>query len=443
MLRISARRYKQSASAAGTKWKGSDSPATYYRKISLKWEETNVSLHVFDLVPANKSNAEMLEMKNMNIIRDMSKTNYDFAIFGIGYVDYDKILRSFNRAELVRRKMIDSIHSNLKKVNGQYISLIQQCLLFNVPHFCLGRDRLTELASIGTAIFSNPREIFSLVYYFLVNSDKAVSGSSDVPPCTDGHEKKKGDVELSLENNAPHFYHALVAENALYLIYNLHAILLKVFRSKLYVPPNGSHQNGRSNKYETSNLERAGLKEKLLSFFNETTYDQINSFRNQMKKTELYAEYELSPEKKEVKILVVCDAICVDYFCNYVKKNLHLWKNVHPFYHEIFALEKKNAYKFSLSLFLFIFAPAAWTLTLLLRYLYHLWVEYFTKGKVITVGGDAFFQDSKLIDISGDNPERDKNYSEVLTSLHNGKPEFETVSLLGGFLQWFKNKSRS
>ncbi|KJP86939.1 hypothetical protein AK88_03448 [Plasmodium fragile] len=441
MLRISGRRCKHSLSAAGTMWKSSDSPGAQYRKISLKWDETNISLHVFDLVPRNKSNAEMLEMKSMNIIKDMSKTNYDFAIFGIGYVDYDKILKSFNRAELVRRKMIDSIHSNMTKVNGQYISLIQQCLLLNVPHFCLGRDRLTELASIGTAIFSNPKEIFSLVYYFLINSDKAVSGTSDVPPRQDGH--KKDDRELNLENHAPNFYQALIAENALYLIYNLHAILLKVFRSKFYVPPNDSHQCRSRNKYETSNLEKESLKERLLSFVNETTYDQINTFRNQMKKTELYAEYELGPERKEVKILVVCDTICVDYFCNYIKKNLHLWKNVTPFYQEMFVLEKKNAYKFSLSLFLFIFAPAAWTVTHLLRYFYNLWVEYFTKGKAITVGGDAFFQDSKLIDTSDDNPDLDKNYHELLTSLNHDKAEFETVSLLGGVLQWFKNKSRN
>ncbi|EUD69414.1 hypothetical protein C922_00277 [Plasmodium inui San Antonio 1] len=441
MLRISGRRCKNSASAASTKWKSSDSPPTQYRKISLKWGEKNLSLHVFDLVPRNKNNAEILEMKSMNIIKDISSTNYDFAIFGIGYVDYDKILKSFNRAELVRRKMIDSIHSNMKKVNGQYISPIQQCLLLNVPHFCLGRDRLTELASIGTAIFSNPKEIFSLLYYFLVNSDKAVSGSSDVAPR--GDRNKRDDIELNLENHAPHFYHALIAENALYLIYNLHAILLKVFRSKFYHPPNGSHQDRSRNKYETSNLEKKGFKQKLLSFFNETTYDEINEFRNQMKKTELYAEYELSPEKKDVKILVVCDTICVDYFCNYVKKNLHLWKDVTPFYHEIFVLEKKSTYKFSLSLFLFIFAPVAWTLTLLLRYLYHLWVEYFTKGKIITVGGDAFFQNSKLIDTSDENSDLDKNYHELLTSLHHDKAEFETVSLLGGLLQWFKNKSRS
>ncbi|ANQ09434.1 Uncharacterized protein PCOAH_00046120 [Plasmodium coatneyi] len=441
MLRISGRRCKHSVSAAGSKWKSSDSPGTEYRKINLKWDETNISLHVFDLVPRNKNNAEILEMKSMNIIKDMSKANYDFAIFGIGYVDYDKILKSFNRAELVRRKMIDSVHANMKKVNGQYVSLVQQCLLLNVPHFCLGRDRLTELASIGTAIFSNPKEVFSLLYYFLINSDKAASGNSDVHSHRDAY--KKNDVELNLENHAPNFYHALIAENALYLIYNLHAILLKVFRSKFYVPPNDSHQNRSSNKYETSNLKKQSLKERLLSFFNETTYDQINAFRNQMKKTELYAEYELGLEKKEVKILVVCDTICVDYFCNYVKKNLHLWKNVTPFYHEIFALERKNAYKFSLSLFLFIVAPAAWTLTLLLRYLYHLWVEYFTKGKVITVGGDAFFQDSKLIDTSDDNPDLDKNYNQLLTSLHQDKAQFETVSLLGGFLQWFKNKSRN
>ncbi|CAA9989641.1 conserved Plasmodium protein, unknown function [Plasmodium knowlesi strain H] len=442
MLRISGRRCKHSGSAGGSKWKSTENPGTQYRKVNLKWDERNISLHVFDLVPRNKNNAEMLEMKSMNIIKDMSKTNYDFAIFGIGYVDYDKILKSFNRAELVRRKMIDSIHSNMKKVNGQYISLIQQCLLLNIPHFCLGRDRLTELASIGTAIFSNPKEILSLAYYFLLNSDKAISVNSDVHPRGDSGNKKN-DIELNLENHAPNFYHALIAENALYLIYNLHAILLKVFKSKFYVPPNDSHKNRSSSKYETNNLSKQGLKDKFFSFFNETTYDQINAFRNQMKKTELYAEYELGVEKKEVRILVVCDTICVDYFCNYVKNNLHLWKNVTPFYHEIFVLEKKNAYKFSLSLFLFIFAPAAWTLTLLIRYLYHLWVEYFTKGKVITVGGDAFFQDSKLIDTSDDNPDLDKNYNQLLTSLQQDKADFEPVSLLGGFLQWFKNKSRN
>ncbi|GAW82579.1 hypothetical protein, conserved [Plasmodium gonderi] len=440
MLRFSLWRQKKNAGILGMKRKIKDSEGAECRKLKLKWDDKILSLHIFDLVPRNKNNAEMLEMKSMNIIKDMSKIKYDFVIFGIGYVDYDKILKSFNRAELVRRKMIDSIHSNLKKVNGQYISLIQQCLLLNIPHFCLGRDRLTELASIGTAIFSNPKEIFSLVYYFLINSDKTNINNRDI---SDESWKKKDDMELNLENNSPHFYHALVAENALYLIYNLHAILLKVLKSHFYVPPNDSFKNSNNNKYDTNNLNKKNFKEKLCSFFKETTYDQINAFRNQINKTQLYSDYELSSEKKDIKILIICDAICVDYFCNYVKSNLHLWKNVSPFYHELFVLEKKNTYKFALSLFLFIIAPIAWIVTFLLKYLYHLWVEYFTKGKVITVGGDIFFQDSKLIDINDENSDSSKNYEQIFRSIHPNKEQFETVSLLGGLLQWFKNKSRS
>lgn len=113
------------------------------------------------------------------------------------------------------------------------------------------------------------------------------------------------------------------------------------------------------------------------------------------------------------------------------------------FYNELFLLEKKNTYKFTLSIFLFIIAPIAWTLTFLLKCFYNLWVEYFTKGKTITVGGDAFFPNSNLIDLNDTNENIQNDYKQFLNTLNNDKVEFETISLLGGLLQWYKNKSRN
>ncbi|CRG94703.1 conserved Plasmodium protein, unknown function [Plasmodium gallinaceum] len=409
-------------------WKIND---VEYKKLKLKWSDKNLSLSIFDINPSNKKNEEKLEIKNMSIIKHITKTKYDFVVLGIGYVDYHKILKSFNRANLVQRKMIDSIHSNLKKVNGQYISIIQQCLLLNIPHFCLGRDRLTELTSIGTAIFSNPKEIFSLLYYFIINSEENAKGKNGIIE----NEKNKSDKENNLQNISPNFYRALIVENALYLTYNLHATLLKIIKSKYYIP----FDNERS----SNNSKKKNLKQRILSFFNETTHDQINKLRMQIRKTELYGDFQIPTEKKDISILIICDSVCVDYFYNLIQKKFSVWYNISPFYNELFNLEKKNTYKFTLSLFLFIIAPISWTITFLIKYLYYLWIEYFTKGKVITVGGDVFFKNSQLIDLDDNDMISKNNNDDFLKSLNNNKVEFETVSLLGGLLQWFKNKSRN
>ncbi|CRH01418.1 conserved Plasmodium protein, unknown function [Plasmodium relictum] len=407
-----------------------------YKKLKLKWSDKNLALSIFDVSPCNKKNEEKLEIKNMSIIKHITKTKYDFVVLGIGYVDYHKILKSFNRANIVQRKMIDSIHSNLKKVNGQYISIIQQCLLLNIPHFCLGRDRLTELTSIGTAIFSNPKEVFSLLYYFIINSEENTKSKNGVIE----DKKNKNDIENNLQNISPNFYKALIVENALYLTYNFHSTLLKIIKSKFYIPF-GSDVSNNANK--DKNVKKKNLKQKIFSFFNETAYDEINNLRKQIKKTELYSDFYIPPQKKDINILIICDSVCVDYFYNLIQKNFSLWHNVSPFYNELFSLEKKNTYKFTLSLFLFIIAPVAWAITLLIKYLYYSWIEYFTKGKVITVGGDAFFKNSQLIDLNEDDMISKNNYDDFLQSLNNNKIEFETVSLLGGLLQWFKNKSRN
>ncbi|SBT42956.1 conserved Plasmodium protein, unknown function [Plasmodium ovale wallikeri] len=439
MLRGTARRCFTGTRANG--W-GVAEGGTEYRRVRVRWGEKNICLHICDLVPRNKNNAEKLEIKNMNIINDIKKTKYDCVIFGIGYVDYDKILKSFNRAELIQRKMIDCIHFNLKKINGQYISIIQQCLLLNIPHFCLGRDRLTELTSIGTSIFSNPKEIFSLLYYFLINSEynEEKKKNSNDKISDDKIVNVKDNIEYNLRNNCPHFYNALVVENALYLIYNLHATLLRILKSKYYYV--SFHYDENISRKKDIN-KRKIKKWKFFSFFNETTYDQINNLRNKIKNSELYADYKISSEKNEINILIICDSICVDYLYNYIKNNFYLLHNVSPFYNELYSLENKNTYKFTLSLFLFIIAPIAWTITFLTKYLYRIWVEFFTKGKVITVGGDNFFENDKLIDIHQKDFISDNNEDYFLKSLNEKDTQFETVSLLGGLLQWFKNKSRS
>ncbi|SBT80427.1 conserved Plasmodium protein, unknown function [Plasmodium malariae] len=443
MIRSIALRCKNNTKVNG-KWKISNN--VDYKRVKFKWDDKYFSLCICDLVPSNKNNVEELEMKNMNIIKDITKTKYDFVIFGIGYLDSDKILKSFNRADLLQTKRIDSIHSNLKKANGQYISIVQQCLLLKIPHFFLGRDRLTELTSIGTAIFSNPKEIFSLLYYFLINSEKNGKNSSTT---SSQHKRELEDKEYNLQFNAPNFYNALIVENALYLIYNIHATLLKIVKSKYYIPPHGSTASTSTSNYtNTSNGinntdVKKNVKQIIFSFFNETTYDQINNIRNQIRRTELFDDYIISTDKTDINILIVCDSISVDYFYNYLQKNLYLWHTVSPFYNELFALEKKNIYKFVLSLFLFIIAPLAWALTFLIRYLYYLWVEYFTKGKVITVGGDLFFQDSKLVHANEHTINSEDNYDKFINSINNNTTEFEKVSLLGGLLQWFKNKSRN
>ncbi|SBS97061.1 conserved Plasmodium protein, unknown function [Plasmodium ovale curtisi] len=454
MLRGTARRCAASARANG--W-GVAKGGTEYRTVRVRWGEKNICLKICDLVPRNKNNAEKLEIKNMNIINDIKKTKYDCVIFGIGYVDYDKILKSFNRAELIQRKMIDCIHFNLKKINGQYISIIQQCLLLNIPHFCLGRDRLTELTSIGTSIFSNPKEIFSLLYYFLINSEynekKKKIKNDKIKNDKIKNDKIKNDkiindkiinvkdnMEYNLRNNCPHFYNALIVENALYLIYNLHATLLRILKSKYYYVSFHYDQN----KTRKKDINKRKIKKwKIFSILNETTYDQINNLRNKIKNSELYADYNISSEKNEINILIICDSICVDYLYNYIKNNFYLLHNVSPFYNKLYSLENKNTYKFTLSLFLFIIAPIAWTITFLIKYLYHIWIEFFTKGKIITVGGDKFFENDKLIDIQKKDFISDNNEDYFLKSLNEKDTQFETVSLLGGLLQWFKNKSRS
>ncbi|SCM04159.1 conserved Plasmodium protein, unknown function [Plasmodium chabaudi chabaudi] len=419
------------------KWKINENNVEY-KNLKIKWDDKNVDLQICDLLPSNRSNIELLELKNMNIIKDIKKTKFDCVIFGIGYVDYDKILKSFNRADLVQRKAIDSIHANLKKVNGQYISIIQQCLLLNIPHFCLGRDRLTELTSIGTAIFNNPKEILSLLYYFLVNSEQ--NDKSNIQS-NNNLEIKKDEDEYNLQNNAPNFYNALVQENALYLIYNFHATLLRILRSKYYIPPYMTPSNINYTNIGNKGQNTAHLKKSVFSFFNETTYDIINNMRNTIRKSGLYSEFEIPQGKKDINILIICDSICVDYFYNYIKKNFNQWYNISPFYNELYTLEKKNTYKFVLALFLFIIAPVAWTLTFLIKYGYELWVEYFTKGKAITVGGNPFFKNSRLIDINeiDNNPEINDNF---VNSINKKNIQFETVSALGGLMQWFKNKTR-
>lgn len=423
---------------------------TEYKKLKIQWKKKNIYFDIFDVSPCNKKNAEMLEIKNMDIIKYMKTEKVDMVIFGIGYVDYDKILKSFNRAHIIKNKNIDSVHINLKKVNGQYTSIIQQCLLSNIPHFCLGRDRLTEMASIGSAIFSNPKEVLSLVYYFIVNSapkrrNKRQMGNNDTIDTDDIT------TDTNLSKLAPNFYKALIVENALYLSYNIHAKLLQILKSDLYVPPHemGMHGNREqikrgttTNNTNTTNTKKKYITEKMTSFFKETTHDQIKSLRNRIVQSELHYNFDLSDGKKDLHILVLCDTICVDYFFHFLLKNFPTWYNVPPFYNELFNLEKKNSYKYSLSLFLFVMAPFAWTITLLIKYFYYLWVEYFTKGKVITVGGDIFFQDSKLIDLQEDtnNPIEEEHFEQTLKKK---KRDFETVTLLGGLLQWFKDKSRN
>lgn len=384
----------------------------------------------------------MLEMKNMDIIKYIKTEKVDMAIFGIGYVDYDKILKSFNRAHIIKNKNIDSVHTNLKKVNGQYTSIIQQCFLLNIPHFCLGRDRLTEMSSIGSAIFSNPKEVLSLVYYFIVNSSSK-GGSKGQKENNASTNKDDIVTDTNLSKLAPNFYKALIVENALYLSFNIHAKLLQILKSDLYIPPNemGMHGNREHIKRGTS-TKKENIAHKMTSFFKETTHDQIKNLRNRILQSELHYNFDTSDEKKDLRILIVCDTICVDYFFHFLLKNFPTWHNVPPFYNELFNLEKKNSYKYSLSLFLFFMAPLAWTITLLIKYFYYLWVEYFTKGKVITVGGDIFFRDSKLIDLQEDtnNPIEEEHFEQTLKKK---KRDFETVSLLGGLLQWFKDKSRN
>ncbi|KNC35358.1 hypothetical protein PFLG_00460 [Plasmodium falciparum RAJ116] len=386
-----------------------------FKKLQMKWNDININLNMCDVMPCNKSNKEKLEIKSLNLIKHINKNKYDFVVFGIGYVDYDKILKSFNRANMIQRRMIDSIHLNLKKVNGQYISIIQQCLLLNIPHFCLGRDRLTELTSIGTALFSSPKEILSILYYFLINSEEEMNKknlkqndtiNNKIYNNNNKYNNENKNMEYNLEYNSPNFYKALITENALYLLYNLHANLLKILKSKYYNPSYVNNADG-SDKYMNYGKEKKNnkyYKQKFLKFFNETTYDQINMLRNQMKKTELYNDFYIPEEKKNVNILIICDGVCIDSFYHLVQTNLPYWHNVNPFYNELFLLEKKNTYKFTLSIFLFIIAPIAWTLTFLLKCFYNLW---------------------------------------FLNTLNNDKVEFETISLLGGLLQWDKNKSRN
>ncbi|SOV25228.1 conserved Plasmodium protein, unknown function [Plasmodium sp. DRC-Itaito] len=425
-----------------------------FKKLQMKWNDININFNMCDVVPSNKSNKEKLEMKSLNLIKHMNKNKYDFVVFGIGYVDYDKILKTFNRANLIQRRMIDSIHVNLKKVNGQYISIIQQCLLLNIPHFCLGRDRLTELTSIGTALFSSPKEILSILYYFLINSEDEMTKrelkqedtiKNKTKNNNNNNNNNNDNMEYNLEYNSPNFYKALITENALYLLYNLHANLLKILKSKYYNPPyvNNSEQYDKYMNYGKEKKNNKYYKQKFLSFFNETTYDKINMLRNQIKKSEIYNDFYIPAEKKNVNILIICDSVCIDYFYHLVQTNLPYWHNVNPFYNELFSLEKKNTYKFTLSIFLFIIAPIAWTLTFLLKWFYNLWIEYFTKGKMITVGGDAFFNNSKLIDLNDTNQNIQDNYKQFLNTLNNDKAQFETISLLGGLLQWYKNKSRN
>ncbi|SOV19507.1 conserved Plasmodium protein, unknown function [Plasmodium sp. gorilla clade G2] len=421
-----------------------------FKKLQMKWNDININFNMCDVVPSNKSNKEKLEIKSLNLIKHMNKNKYDFVVFGIGYVDYDKILKSFNRANLIQRRMIDSIHVNLKKVNGQYISIIQQCLLLNIPHFCLGRDRLTELTSIGTALFSSPKEILSILYYFLINSEeqttkRELKQEETIKNKTKNNNNNNDNMEYNLEYNSPNFYKALITENALYLLYNLHANLLKILKSKYYNPPyvNNSEQYDKYMNYGKEKKNNKYYKQKFLSFFNETTYDKINMLRNQIKRSEIYNDFYIPAEKKNVNILIICDSVCIDYFYHLVQTNLPYWHNVSPFYNELFSLEKKNTYKFTLSIFLFIIAPIAWTLTFLLKWFYNLWIEYFTKGKMITVGGDAFFNNSKLIDLNDTNQNIQDNYKQFLNTLNNDKAQFETISLLGGLLQWYKNKSRN
>lgn len=412
---------------------------TEYRKVRIQWKKRNICFEIFDVSPCNKKNVEMLEVKNMNIIKYIKKAKLDMVIFGIGYIDYHKILKTFNRAHLIKNKNIDAVHLHLRKANGQYTSLIQQCLLLNIPHFCLGRDRLTELASIGSAIFSSPKEILFILYYFLVNSASKEKNTS--------HENNvslnKNDImeDSNISNLAPNFYKALIVENALYLAYNIHAKLLQITKSEFYIPATKVEAHEKKVNTEANNTKES-IREKIKLFFEETAHDQIHSLRNKILQSELYYNFFIPDEKKDINILIICDTICVDYLFQYIQKNFAALYNVPPFYKELFTFEKKNSYKYSLSLFLFVFAPFAWALTLLIKYIYYLWVEYFTKGKVITVGGDMFFRDSKLIDFDEDrNLSVEDNHFEE--TIKKKKKDYETVSLMGGLLQWFKDKSRN
>lgn len=54
-----------------------------------------------------------------------------------------------------------------------------------------------------------------------------------------------------------------------------------------------------------------------------------------------------------------------------------------------------------------------------------------------------FFPNSNLIDLNDTNENIQNDYKQFLNTLNNDKVEFETISLLGGLLQWYKNKSRN
>lgn len=422
--------------------------ASIFKQLKFKWDRHNINVSILDICPSNRKNVEELELKTMKAVQYITKVKYDFVVLGIGYMDYDKMLRLFNRANLIKKKNMEPVHANLRTVNGQYISFVQHCVLHNIPHFCLGRDRLTELASVGTALFRFPKEIISLLYYYIVNSEE-IDSNKITTNSTDKGTYQNVASDNNLLKTAPNFYKAFVSENALYLLYNLHAKLLYITKSPWYIP-----FDDKCNKHSTSDtsyeMESQGNKNetakkkkqnKIISFFTETTYDQIHTLRSQMKKTELYSNFQISSEQKDIHVLLICDSICVDYLYNFMKQNFALWKNVHPFYNELINMEKRNPFKYSLVIFLFLIAPIAWTITLTFKFLYHLWIEYVTKAKSVSVGGDIFFKDQELIPWT----EEENSATDIMKEelLKKTQPELEPVNLLGNWLQWYKNKSRN
>ncbi|OEH80036.1 uncharacterized protein LOC34618335 [Cyclospora cayetanensis] len=273
----------------------------------------------------------------------------NIVLFGLGYMDAEKVFETFSREALLRSGERDPVEKVIQCDNGQFIPMLQQVILEGTPYYLVGRDRLVEMGALGGELLFHPSEFYSLVW-------KLISRSKD-----------KEDLSRSLKK-------VLSEDSSEFCLLKIHQYLLEWTDA-----PMAAKQPPQE--------------------FTETTFTRkwiIGRNKSECQLRQRGKQFELAraplpsllKQKPNWKILVVCDAALEERLAGRLASELSEMRREGPRFKRMFELEDTSSTRFHLCLMLYVILPIATVCRFAWKRIKRAYLRYWVIGSTVTVSGD-------------------------------------------------------
>ncbi|PFH32072.1 hypothetical protein BESB_020130 [Besnoitia besnoiti] len=314
-----------------------------------------------------------------SLVKDLVRFEPDIVLLSLGYLDYSKILQKHSKEALLKRGKMDAIDEALiaSVPCGAYVPLLQRVFLLDLPHFCIGRSKLSDISALAERLFWLPFELYRLLGSLLFG--KAVMINFQRTGVVSGRRMSSGLAETEKEARekalAPTFYRTFYEDSPRFMALKTHHYLQTWTKSPFArLEPK---QEWKDRDWLTWILFGRSRAEKKL--------------RTDAKELEhaLLADFPAALRKKDSwnVLVVVTDSAHLQVVKHL--KEIAQWKNETPFFVEMHALEDTYTAAYYAVIIVYIFGPVILLLEQTYKGIRKL-CRFLKEQSRISVGGDEF-----------------------------------------------------